>query len=105
MIAFEISINGKNVCVAGVANGLTSAMISRVDDGTDLVDLHVTGTVDPAGDPHSCAWEMPFDRIEQYDRELDSFQSDEAQSELLARTAMLMEQRLNIIKALGARLP
>ena len=60
MIAFEISINGKNVCVAGVANGLTSAMISRVEDGTDLVDLHVTGTVDPAGDPHSCAWEMPF---------------------------------------------
>jgi hypothetical protein len=59
MIAFEISVNGEKACVAGGNNFVYSAIISRVDDATELVDFNVTGMLDENGTPKYLRWNTP----------------------------------------------
>jgi hypothetical protein len=44
VIALDISVNGRRACIAGGTNGSFGAMISRIEDGSDALQFHVTGS-------------------------------------------------------------
>jgi hypothetical protein len=58
MIAFDISVNGKRICLAG-NESLFSAILSRVEDGTDRVDFNVTGMLSANGNDCPVMWNTP----------------------------------------------
>jgi hypothetical protein len=57
MIAFEIFVNGRQVCVAG-GTSMFSAMLSYVDDGSPEANLNITGAQQEIGAMKIFHWLM-----------------------------------------------